>query len=275
MRHDDEALLEVVAELKQELVKLLGTGAVEVAAGLVGEDDGGVVDEGAGDGDALLLAPAHLVGLVVLPVGQAEVFQELQGAAVRLVAGRFLDVGRQADVLQRRELGQEVVELEDEADGLVAEGRQFLFVEAEDVLPADAEGAGVRPVQRPEDVQERGFARAGFADDGHHLRPGHGQVHPLENVEGVVGFADVGGLEHVGRGHPARVIVKPKGNQSNTTVRFPKGSTRCWSCRYTARERTRFSTSFPIRFRSAMPSRWETRATSWAMIGPSSRSAVT
>ena len=38
---------------------------VEVAGGLVGEDDGRAVDQGAGDGDALALAAGELVGLVV------------------------------------------------------------------------------------------------------------------------------------------------------------------------------------------------------------------
>ena len=46
------------------MISIAGFG-VEVAGGFVGEDDGGLVDEGAGDGDALALTAGELVGLVV------------------------------------------------------------------------------------------------------------------------------------------------------------------------------------------------------------------
>ena len=38
---------------------------VQVAGGLVGEDDGGLVDQSPSDGDALPLAAGEFVGLVV------------------------------------------------------------------------------------------------------------------------------------------------------------------------------------------------------------------
>src|SRR6202035_4754819 len=53
---------------------------VEVAGGLVGEDDGGVVDQGAGDGDALALTAGELVGLVVHAAFEAHVGEGLAGA---------------------------------------------------------------------------------------------------------------------------------------------------------------------------------------------------
>ena len=52
----DEGLPHLVAEVEEELVQLGLVAAVEAAGGLVGKDDRGVVDEGAGDGDALLLS---------------------------------------------------------------------------------------------------------------------------------------------------------------------------------------------------------------------------
>ena len=48
-------------------MQLLGVFGIEVAAGLVGEDDFGGVNRGAGHGHALLFAAAHLAGLVVGP----------------------------------------------------------------------------------------------------------------------------------------------------------------------------------------------------------------
>ena len=61
----DDGDAALFAELVEELDDLLAGVEVEVAGRLVGEDDGGVVGEGAGDGDALLLSAGKLVGAVV------------------------------------------------------------------------------------------------------------------------------------------------------------------------------------------------------------------
>src|SRR4051795_4477193 len=50
-------------ELVEEQHDLLGRGRIEVAGGLVGEQDRRLVDQGAGDGHALALAAGQLVGL--------------------------------------------------------------------------------------------------------------------------------------------------------------------------------------------------------------------
>ena len=59
--------------------------------------------------------------------------------------------------------GQQVVALEDEADGLVAEGREPLLAALEDVLAVEADPAAGRDVERAEQVQEGALPRAGRA----------------------------------------------------------------------------------------------------------------
>ncbi len=49
-----------------------GAGGVEVSGGFVGEDEVGIGDDGAGDGDALLLSAGELAGEVVEPVAEAD-----------------------------------------------------------------------------------------------------------------------------------------------------------------------------------------------------------
>jgi len=61
---DNEGLAELLAEVEEELVELLFVLRVEGAGGLVGKDDIGLVHEGAGHGDALLLATRELGGAV-------------------------------------------------------------------------------------------------------------------------------------------------------------------------------------------------------------------
>ena len=69
--HED-GLVELAAGLAEHLEDGVGVFGVEVAGGLVGEDDGGAVDEGAGDGDALLFATGELVGAVIEAALDAE-----------------------------------------------------------------------------------------------------------------------------------------------------------------------------------------------------------
>src|SRR5258706_4195332 len=55
--HDDS--LAAVGDHLEDVGDFFAVGAVEVAGGLVGEDDGGVVAQSPGDGDALLFAAAE------------------------------------------------------------------------------------------------------------------------------------------------------------------------------------------------------------------------
>src|SRR6185295_17176859 len=50
------------------------------AGGFVGENEVGRVDEGAGDGEALLFAPGEFVGPVFEPVAQADAAEQFAGA---------------------------------------------------------------------------------------------------------------------------------------------------------------------------------------------------
>ena len=75
-----EALVQVAQNL-QHGFRILG---VQVAGGLVGQQDGRVVHDGAGDGDALLLAAGERVGLVVQAVRDAEQAQHFLELRVRL-----------------------------------------------------------------------------------------------------------------------------------------------------------------------------------------------
>ena len=81
--HDDEAVAGNVAQQVHDLNAGLG---VQGAGGFVGEQDLGVVDEGARDGDALHLAARHLRGLLVDVVLQANARQCVEGALATLGA---------------------------------------------------------------------------------------------------------------------------------------------------------------------------------------------
>ena len=69
---DDEGLVELAAEVEEELVKVLLVLTVERTGGFVGEDDVRLIHQGAGYGYALLFATREFVGHVTRAVGQAQ-----------------------------------------------------------------------------------------------------------------------------------------------------------------------------------------------------------
>ena len=113
-------------QLAEHLHDLLAGRAVEVAGGLVGQEDRGLVDQRAGDGDALALAARQLVGPVVHAVAQADPAAAPRWRGSRRSLRRDAGVDqRQLDVVERRGAGQQVERLEDEPDLLVAHPGQL------------------------------------------------------------------------------------------------------------------------------------------------------
>ena len=58
-----------------------------------------------------------------------------------------------------------------------------LFVERMDVAAGDLHDAGGRPVETAENLQQRGLAGAGRADDGDAFAGAHREVHALQHLE--------------------------------------------------------------------------------------------
>ena len=164
--HDDEAVAGDVAQQVHDLHARLG---VEGAGGLVGEQDFGVVDEGARDGDALHLAARHLGGLLVDVFGKSHARQGVEGALAALGTRDARQGQGQFDVSQDALVGDQVVGLEDEADAVVAVGVPVpgLVVLRGDAI--DDEVATLEAVEAADDVEHRRLARAGLAEHGDEL----------------------------------------------------------------------------------------------------------
>ncbi len=71
--HDDGVAFAV--EAAEEIDDDALVGGVEVSGGLVGEQDGRVIDEGAGDADALLLSAGELAGEVAGAGAEADAIE--------------------------------------------------------------------------------------------------------------------------------------------------------------------------------------------------------
>ncbi len=156
---------------------------VEVPAGLVGQEDPGVVHQGPRDGAALLLAPRELRGPVRHPAGESHRRQERLGPAAGPALRLPADQQGHHHVFQCRELRQQMVKLEDEPQAPVAQLVAVLLAQRI-VRPAVQDDlARGRRVERAQQVQQRALARPARPDDRHGLAAMHPEVDVIQHLD--------------------------------------------------------------------------------------------
>ena len=134
--HDDGASLAV--QFAQQAQDDLFVDRVQIAGGLVGQNDLGIVDQGARDADPLLL-PAGKVGrqmpgaVLQAHMGQGRQRLPLVGHAVKVLG--------QHDVFERGEVRDQVELLEDETDFFGASAVQVLGGNPGDVFAVEPDFA--------------------------------------------------------------------------------------------------------------------------------------
>ncbi len=170
-------------ELEEQFAHRLGGGVVEVAGGLVGQQQARAVHQCAGDGHSLLLATRQLRRPVVQAVAQAHPPQHRGSRVVRPAHTGHLQ--RQRGVVERAQAGQQVEALEDDADAVAPQVGQAVGVERGEVDAVDADAAGGRPLEPRQQQQQRGLARARRPGDGHARAGGDAQVHAAQHGHGA------------------------------------------------------------------------------------------
>ena len=178
---------------------------VQGGGGLVKEHDLGLHAQGAGDGDALLLAAGEAAGVGVLLVQQPHAAQQLQRLFAGLGGLGFFDVdGAAGDVVHDAHVGKEVEGLKDHAD-LAADGGDVRGAAVHgDAVDDDGAAGGL--LQTVEAAQEGALAGAGGADDADDLAFFHGTVDALEDLKGTEALVQVPDLNHHRFLPPARLI---------------------------------------------------------------------
>ena len=122
---DEDAGVALVGDFGEKLHDLATALAVESGGGFVGEDEAGIVREGAGHGDALLLAAGEGDGQVVGTLGNAEVVEQLHGALTRGLGRGVIHFEGDLHILQCSQEGNEIRFLKHESEVLAAEGTQI------------------------------------------------------------------------------------------------------------------------------------------------------
>src|SRR5581483_78528 len=154
---------------------------VEVAGRLVGKDDFGIVDERAGDAHPLLLTAGEMRRQVMRALAQANARQRFERF---LLIGHAVEVLREHDVLQRGQVGDQMELLEDEANLFGAHARQVRGAEGSKILSVQPDLARGGPIQTADQVDQRGFSRAGRAHDGDPLAGLDGERDAVERANG-------------------------------------------------------------------------------------------
>ena len=194
MGDDDERHAFFAVEFDEELAELLGGGVVERAGWLIGEKEPGLVDQGADDGDALAFAARKFAGTMIYAFGQADAFEKTVGAGFggfsrsggRSPHGLFyLRQGRHQDIFQNGTLGEEIMELEHEAEFAVADRCEFNVVELVQILVIELDRAAGGAIQCADDLQQCAFAGAGWTDDGKGLSSVHLKRDVVQHGEGI------------------------------------------------------------------------------------------
>src|SRR5579872_2360662 len=116
MGDDDDGAPLLAGEVTEEPHDAPSGDGIERRRRLVGENDAGRTGKGSGDRNALLLAAAQIGGVGIGLLAQGDLLQQLERGGGAMAALHAFEVERDLDVLPRREAGEEVIALEDEAD---------------------------------------------------------------------------------------------------------------------------------------------------------------
>src|SRR5438128_3599717 len=172
-------------EALQERQHLHARPRVEVAGGLVGQDDRRVVDERSRDGDALLLAARELARMVRLAIGEPDRAEPRAGPGAAVARGVARIEQGKLDVFERGRPGQQVELLEDEPDSAVSDPSELVRREAPDTLAVQHIFPAGRGVEAAQEVHEGGLARARGTHDCHELAALDGDRHSAKGVDRV------------------------------------------------------------------------------------------
>ena len=194
VRHQDDGQVPLGVELPQQREDRLPRLRVEVAGRLVGQDESRLGHERPRDGDALLLAAGELGGAAARDRRRERHPGEgLARAPARLPPADAEELERPGHVLLRREGGEQVEALEDEADLPQADVAAGIVPQVGEVAPPDQHPPGARRIQARDQVENRALARAARAQDGDELARRDAEAHLTQGGDrlgpGVVALA--------------------------------------------------------------------------------------
>jgi hypothetical protein len=124
----------LASDLVQESENLVPVAAVQVAGGLVGQQQASAGDQSPRDGDALHLSPRELIGMRGCTRPKAHALEQLLRPPGRV--GFSIQRAGQLDVLEHVDVSEEVEELKHHPDLAAAVESALTLIERAEVSPA-------------------------------------------------------------------------------------------------------------------------------------------
>ena len=159
----DEGDAQLLVHLLQLDLHVLAHLEVQRGEGLVQEEHLGLVHDGAGDGDTLLLAAGEGLHVAVLVVGHGHELENLADALVDLLLRHLLQLEAEGDVLIHIQVREQGVALENGVQ------RTLVRRDAGQLLAVHQDGTFVRLEKARDHPQERGLATARGTEEGEEL----------------------------------------------------------------------------------------------------------
>src|SRR5256886_8766617 len=153
VRHHHDGLLEFLVQPLEQREHLFGGLAIQIAGRLVRHQDRGIARDGPRDRHALLLAARELARIMVHAVGKADQRERRLHVLPPLGLRKRGQEQRQLDVLECREHGEQVVELEHEPDVGGPPASRLRVAQFGDVGPGDRHRPGVGTIDAGDQVQ--------------------------------------------------------------------------------------------------------------------------
>ena len=183
VRHHDDRLAVIAVERLQQVEDLVARLAVEVAGGLVAQQQRRIGHDGARDADALFLAARQLARVVVGAVRETDDGERHLNALPPIGLRQFGEEQRQLDVAGRGEHRQQVVELKHEADVARPPRRELAARHLVDAVAGDGDGSFARRVETADQIQQRRLARPGWPHQRQEVSRRNVEVDTLENID--------------------------------------------------------------------------------------------
>ena len=198
--HHDRGAVDLV-ELVEQPEHLVAAVGVEVAGRLVGEDDRRPVEQRPGDRHPLPLAAAEHRGGCAARCSSPTLASISRRAPLALRPGYAGVQQALGDVVER---GQPVEQVErtgtrTRSGAPAAPASSRLATSSPVSCPSTTHGARGAAVEGAHDVQQRGLAGPGRADDGHQLARVHGKVDAVQHLEVAVALPELAHLQHGSR----------------------------------------------------------------------------
>ena len=188
----DQGAAALGAELKEKVQDFSSGFGIEVAGGFIGNQQRGMIDEGARNGDPLLFTAGKLRGTMFYSFFQPDPAEQLFGFADRFTVGTARDPGRHGDVFQSVKFGQKVIGLENETDLTITDLSQFAVGKLICAFAVEDDIALIGCIQSGQQIQQGGFAGTGRAAQGNELARPHVHGNAAQDLQ--FAFADKKGF---------------------------------------------------------------------------------